>query len=210
MQIHESAEGKIILEACVGNVNVCIEEQCGTQAALKPQTENIIRQLTKLGNTPFECNDVSMPYGQLKSFIPSSLLTHMRRNVTQKLEQAIRKAAISHRESSMNEATLAKGQGSNNYPDRHAYLYNIANRQSAEFYKMQQTHATPAPEINMPNNALLMQCRYCLRHALGKCSRQTGTNDTYKTPLYLRMSDGRRFRLQFDCLRCQMNVIADK
>lgn len=210
MQIYESAEGKIKLEAYAGNVNVCIDEQCGTQVAIKPQTENIIRQLTKLGNTPFECNDVSMPYGQLKSFIPSSLLTHMRRNITQKLEQAIKKAVQDQRDDSKNDATQAKGQGNNNYPDRHTYLYNIANRQSAEFYKMQQKHTTPAPEISMPNNALLMQCRYCLRHALGECSRQTGTNDTYKTPLYLRMSDGRRFRLQFDCSRCQMNVIADK
>lgn len=100
--------------------------------------------------------------------------------------------------------------GSNTYPAAYPYLYNVANNKAAEFYKSQQTKAIPAPEINMPPHALLMQCRYCLRHAMGICTRQGGHPHSFKGPLYLRMTDGRRFKLQFDCARCQMNVIADK
>jgi hypothetical protein len=40
------------------------------QQAEKPQRENIIRQLTKLGGTPFECTDIDLPAG-FNYFIPA-------------------------------------------------------------------------------------------------------------------------------------------
>lgn len=46
---------------------------------------------------------------------------------------------------------------------------------------------------------LLMTCRYCIRHELGMCTKVNKT-------LFLRLADGRRFRLHFDCKRCQMMV----
>lgn len=210
IKIRELEIGKIILTANAGLINVSTEEQCEPQIALKPQTENIIRQLTKLGNTPFECTDISMPDGGLKSFIPSSVLTHMRRNITHLLEQKIRQATINLRKDALHKEVCAKEAGSNIYPGTHPYLYNIANHKSADFYKLQKTSTAPAPEINMPNHVLLMQCRYCIRHALGICTRQNNGHDTQRGPLYLRLADGRRFKLQFDCVKCQMNVIADK
>ena len=54
-----------------------------------------------------------------------------------------------------------------------------------------------------------MQCRYCLRHELGYCTKNGGRRPDWCEPLYLRLSDGRCFRLEFDCRLCQMNVIAD-
>ena len=56
----------------------------------------------------------------------------------------------------------------------------------------------------------LMQCRYCLRHELGYCVRRGGQRPTWREPLYLRLGDGRRFRLEFECTKCQMNVLADE
>ena len=53
---------------------------------------------------------------------------------------------------------------------------------------------------------LLMTCRYCIRYELGMCSRTSAVPE----PLFLRLADGRRFRLQFDCKQCQMKVYADK
>ncbi len=55
-------------------------------------------------------------------------------------------------------------------------------------------------------NFPLMQCRYCLRHEMGFCVKKGGKLPTWREPLYLRLGDGRRFRLEFDCRRCQMNV----
>lgn len=51
----------------------------------------------------------------------------------------------------------------------------------------------------------LMTCRYCIRHHLGACLREGGARQLPE-PLWLEMSDGRRFRLGFDCRQCQMTV----
>ncbi|MBR4758328.1 MAG: U32 family peptidase [Bacteroidaceae bacterium] len=57
---------------------------------------------------------------------------------------------------------------------------------------------------------LLMICRYCIRHELGMCrkSREQRAEGGEKSTLFLRLSDGQRFRLQFDCKRCQMRIYA--
>ena len=59
-----------------------------------------------------------------------------------------------------------------------------------------------------PDDRPLMQCRYCLRYELGYCVKQGGKRPQWKEPLFLRLGDGRRFRLDFDCKNCQMNVYA--
>lgn len=56
----------------------------------------------------------------------------------------------------------------------------------------------------------LMQCRYCLRHALGFCVKNGGKRPEWHEPLRLRLGDGKTFRLQFDCTHCQMNLLYDK
>ena len=55
---------------------------------------------------------------------------------------------------------------------------------------------------------LLMQCRHCIRYSLGRCKRLRDDVEDHKwqEPLYLLLGDGRRFRLEFDCRECQMNV----
>ena len=55
----------------------------------------------------------------------------------------------------------------------------------------------------------IMQCRHCLRYALGYCIKHGGKRPTWREPLSLRLGDGRLFRLEFDCKNCQMNVYAD-
>ena len=53
-----------------------------------------------------------------------------------------------------------------------------------------------------------MQCRHCLRYALGYCVKHGGRKPQWREPLFLRLGDGTRFRLEFDCQHCQMNVYA--
>lgn len=55
----------------------------------------------------------------------------------------------------------------------------------------------------------LMQCRHCLRYSLGYCVKHGGRKPEWKEPLVLRLGDGRRFRLEFDCRNCQMNLYAE-
>jgi len=55
---------------------------------------------------------------------------------------------------------------------------------------------------------LLMTCRYCIRHELGMCRKAVKGKDEglRMKDLFLRLADGRRFRLQFDCKQCRMKV----
>lgn len=71
------------------------------------------------------------------------------------------------------------------------------------------THPYHNPELSPPSQeeqgvVPLMTCRYCIRHALGQCLQE---HPTLHGPLALRLSDGRRFPLHFDCKRCEMQVL---
>ena len=57
--------------------------------------------------------------------------------------------------------------------------------------------------------SLVMQCRHCIRYSLGYCVKRGGRKPIWKEPLYLRLGDGRRFRLEFVCKECQMNVFSE-
>lgn len=56
--------------------------------------------------------------------------------------------------------------------------------------------------------SLIMQCRHCIRYSLGYCVKRGGEKPTWKEPLFLELGDGRRFRLEFNCAQCQMQVYA--
>ena len=52
----------------------------------------------------------------------------------------------------------------------------------------------------------LMTCRFCLRHAWGWCKKENP--NAPRDPLFLVLGDGRRFRLEFDCKKCEMKVLS--
>ena len=49
------------------------------QVAKTPQVDNIRKQLTKLGNTPYTCHDLQISTEAASLFVPSSLLSDLRR-----------------------------------------------------------------------------------------------------------------------------------
>ena len=165
------------------------------QTAEKPQRENIMRQLTKLGGTPYVCSDVELP-DDFNYFIPSSLLAELRRRVI---------GEVLHTP----HAALHTPHAALHTP--HAALHeephcNVANCEARAFYERQGIEAADALELREPQHALLMQCRHCLRYSLGYCVKRGGRRPQWKEPLCLELGDGRRFRLEFDCQHCQMNV----
>ncbi len=172
--------------------SVSVELPIVHQTAEKPQRENIIRQLTKLGNTPYECTTVDIP-DDFNYFIPSSQLAEMRRMLVTKLAQA-------HETNEAHEAKIPQE------PHKPHEFNNIANRLACDFYGIE--HPT-AYELHPTDNAKLMQCRHCLRYSLGFCIKKGGRRPVWHEPLFLRLADGRCFRLEFDCNHCQMNVYAD-
>ena len=176
-------------------VDLCIPHQ----TAEKPQRDNIIRQLTKLGNTPYECSDVDLP-ADFNYFIPSSQLAELRRQLVDKMAH---RSYESYRSYRSHESYKSYKSHSSHSP----HLLNIANREAARFYGVD---APSAYELRPTPDAVLMQCRYCIRYTLGYCptSNLSPLTSHIKYPLYLRLADGRRFRLEFDCAHCQMNVYA--
>ena len=195
-----SAERKIPLEMQLGitengfslsanGVTVSISHE--HQQAEKPQYDNIRRQLSKLGGTPYECSGVELPE-DFHYFIPSSLLSDLRRQLVERLS-AVSRAPIASIDSIA--STAPTGSADN----------NISNRLAADFYG---SESLTAYELH-PDERPLMQCRHCLRYELGYCTKQTvGKKLPFKAPLFLRLADGHRFRLEFDCKHCQMNVYA--
>jgi putative protease len=85
---------------------------------------------------------------------------------------------------------------------RPSYLLNISNHLAQQFYG---ADALSAYELH-GGDGPLMQCRHCLRYAFGYCVKHGGQKPRWHEPLSLRLSDGRLFRLEFDCKNCQMNV----
>ena len=170
--------------------------QCEHQQAEMPQRDNIIRQLSKLGGTPYECSGVEMP-SDFNAFIPSSMLAELRRQLV---------AALNGDSSRCVMLMTQENRPHDPCPTyAHPYLYNIANRLAADFYGTKNLTAFEIKGGDGP----LMQCRHCLQYAMGYCVKHGGKKPTYKYPLFLRLGDGRRFRLEFDCKHCQMNVYAE-
>lgn len=184
---------------------------CEHQQAEKPQRDNIVRQLCKLGGTVYECSGVDIPAG-FGYFIPSSVLGEMRRKLVEQLDS---RNNHSEKHSNMEapdvkQINTAGGTDAvtdlSHVTDYDAnFLYNIANHSAARFY------GVPAPTAYelKGGEGPLMQCRHCLRYAMGCCARHGGRQPQWREPLKLRLGDGRQFRLEFDCRNCQMNVYAD-
>ena len=176
-------------------LDVTIEITCEHQAAEKSPRENIIRQLSKLGGTPYECSGVELAE-DFNWFIPSSVLADMRRQWVERVT-----SNTSHTSSTSHTRETTPPSSSVPHYD-YPYLYNISNQQAQQFYGAKSLTAYELKPANGP----LMQCRHCLRYALGYCVKNGGRKPQWKEPLSLRLGDGRMFRLEFDCKHCQMNV----
>ena len=199
-----SAERKIpltmYLEATASGFRLSANGQsatidCEHQQAEKPQHDNIVRQLSKLGGTPYECSGVELPEG-FNYFIPSSRLSDLRRSLVTSLGLVANEPGA--------RCPRATSSLPSSYGPRYdaPYLYNIANRLACQFYGVAQPSAYELQGGEGP----IMQCRHCLRYALGYCVKHGGRRPEWREPLSLRLADGRCFRLEFDCKRCQMNV----
>ena len=165
--------------------------------AQKPPHENIIRQLSKLGDTIYSCSEVDLP-DDFNYFIPNSILSEMRRSLVEKLVSHGDGSFVTFRDITKEPSPC----DTPSYP--YTYLYNISNRLSQQFYGAKDLSAYELKGGNGP----IMQCRHCIRYALGYCVKHGGQRPTWKEPLSLVLGDGRRFRLEFDCKNCQMNVYA--
>ena len=193
------------------------------QKAMKPQRDNILRQLGKLGDTPYLADVIELEGQADAYFIPLSALGTLRREVVQAIELEHSnevETPSEHPSGSPTAPSVRKPSGTLEWqPEYHkfTYLYNIANTLSKSFYQREGlSNVADAYEVSQGadegakrrDSVLVMQCRHCLRYSLGHCVRRGGKQPTWKEPLYLRLGDDRRFRLEFKCDECQMNIYA--
>ena len=171
------------------------------EPARTPQEENLKTQLAKFGNAPFEAVRIDIDFAG-NWFLPASVLADFRRQAVEKLISARR---INYRR----ELFVLK-------PTAHAfpqstltYLGNVMNAQAVSFYAGHGVASiAPAFERAPAEKAVLMFCKHCLRYSMGWCPVHQRERSPYREPYYLVSTDGKRFRLEFDCKNCQMKVNA--
>lgn len=172
------------------------------EQARSPQEENLRTQLGKLGNTPFEAVRIELSLSG-NWFIPSSEIADLRRRGIEKLLEARR---INYRQ----ERTVLPVTTHTFPAEELTYLGNVMNGKAQAFYHDHGVkRIAPALEQEAPENAVLMFCKHCLRYSMGWCPVHHKACSPYREPYYLTSSDGRRFRLHFDCKACLMKLTAE-
>lgn len=171
------------------------------EKARTPQTENLRAQLSKLGNTPFELTSLQVEWTD-NWFVPSSVLAEWRRRAVELLLRARR---INYHRPSVG----VRCEGISFPYSSLTYMGNVMNREAESFYRTHGVSAiAPAFEAHRPEGEqVVMTCRHCLRYSMGWCPVHHRKASPYREPYYLVSSDGRRFRLEFDCKHCQMKVV---
>lgn len=167
--------------------------------------DQLQRQLTKLGDTPFRVaaftNSCAQPW-----FVQASVLNQLRR---QAVEMLVETRIETHLLERGHCPTLAQRQTDTTpyFETALDYRANVINRLSEHFYRrhgVQQIERGLEQTGNYDGKAL-MTTKYCLRYELGQCLRRNP--DAEAGPLYLQ-NNGRWFRLEFDCSNCRMLLFA--
>lgn len=217
INIKASAEGlHIEAKTCDEKLHINLQKDISLEKAQKSQIDNIKRQISKFGNTIFTVEDVIVEPTDFPWFIPNSILAEIRRQATDELMGRLSEMSENQKDTkTKDQAQQLPDNGKGSFHSissyQQPYMYNIANRLAHSFYEQEgMSDITPAFEIKKPSSPLVMQCRYCLRHELGQCKKSHKQSGLLKEPLHLRLADGRIFRLEFDCKKCQMNIYADE
>ena len=178
-----------------------VDIECEKAFARTPQRANLITQLCKWGNTPFEVNEAKVAFDE-DYFIPSSVVADMRRRACEQLLSRHKKDYVREVRKPLSQRVV--------YPEMSLdYTANVANSLAVDFYNScGVTSVATAYEIKAPDGATVMFCKHCIKYSLGWCSK-SGVKHSFKEPFFLVSGDGRRFKLSFDCKNCLMKVVSE-
>lgn len=165
-------------------------------------------ELSKLGDTIFEAEEVAFQFEAEPPFVPVSIAGQLRRELSalytttwQKTRQQTLCLAT-ERMPALDRSTLP--QRPHFIPD---YRANVANKLARRHYDIQgYKQMAPAYELSPTDEAYLMTTKHCIKHELGYCTREGRAQMPFVEPLYLEQGTN-RIRLEFDCHRCQMYLI---
>jgi putative protease len=200
MRIYETADG-IALEGidedgnCTAVTKVC-EKKCAKKK--EEAYKNISAQLTRLGNTIFECRDIKIELGGIY-FFPVSALNQLRRN----LAEAILQERLSKRP--VCKVSIRKNDVP--YPEKCLdYTGNVFNEKARKFYERHGIERTaPAAESGIDlTGKRVMRTKYCIRHQLGLCPGPK--RNAAAEALVLINEEENQFELRFRCADCGMDI----
>lgn len=209
----------MILSAAQDYVELMIKDNDGyvviermsynSDKAQKSQEENMKRQLSKLGNTPYVADEIIITSSTETRFIPSSILVELRRRTLDKFSNQF---MLSQNRGSLSHILHEDTDTNINAEDINAA--NVANKFARRLYDEIGPKDAPDAFETIRHDAdsctQIMTCRYCIRYEMGYCTKQKGKKAPWKEPLYLVLNDDRKFRLKFDCINCQMKIYAEK
>jgi putative protease len=205
-----AAERKITVKMTIDGLTVNAVDEDGNSASVKIDAEPVVaekkpaakqafyNQLTRLGNTFFQCSDFKFESGDVY-FVPVSKLNEARRQLIEQLT----KTRAENRP--ICTAKILK----NNFPylQKHLiYSDNVLNKKAQDFYRRHGVETIePAAESGLDlTGRIVMTTKYCLKKELGLC-RGKNTGEPAE-PMILTDEDGREYEISFLCGQCGMEI----
>ncbi len=191
---------------CCNRDEISVESEGSFQVAERSQKENILKQLGKMGGTPFSVRNIKVEGEQW--FVPSSKLAELRRCGVQKLIEKRLKMQSEVRNSfhtpdykSHAEKLDARGILPTDF------LANLMNQKAHEIYaEMNLQNVSDAFELQQTKDGMVMQTKHCLKYAFGQCPRYNNPkpekmlDQNYKIGQEMQLKIGnRKFILKFGC-----------
>jgi putative protease len=200
MVMRESADGLILNGMDEDGNEATVKISGDKQPALKKEQarQTIITQLSKLGNTIFECSQVRVETQDVY-FLPMSRLNAAKRELAEKMLEA--------REANRPRAAGHILKNDVPYPQQTLdFRGNVLNKQAEAFYHRHGVETIePAAESGRDmSGQVVMTTKYCLRQELGLCGGQG--SKTPAEPLVLADEDDREYEINFRCGKCGMEI----
>ncbi|MDF2457105.1 MAG: protease, family [Cytophagaceae bacterium] len=163
--------------------------------------EDIKKNLSKTGNTPFIADETSVDLSQAW-FLPISKINELRREVLEQLME-VRVKAYVRKEHKIEKTTHP-------YPvQKLDFMYNVSNQLARKFYHRHGvTEIEKAFELQWdPGKARVMTTKYCVKYELGKCPKyqRDSMGEKVVEPLVLKHGEN-EYKLKFNCKPCEMEI----
>ena len=163
--------------------------------------DEIKKNLTKTGNTPFTVEQVNVEFSNTW-FLPTSKVNEIRREVSENLIDI--RVNEYHREEFQIQKT------DHPYPvSTLDFTYNVSNKLARAFYKRHGvTEIEKAFELQWdPGKSRVMTTKYCVKYELGKCARFQRDTMGEKVVEPLTLTHGENeYKLKFNCKPCEMEI----
>lgn len=165
---------------------------------------NFKKQFSKMGDSIFCLNDIFIELEDYP-FIPAKQLNNIRRDILNKLEE--------QRLINYPKQDATKGISNPKYFSTElSYMGNVVNSKSREFYTkcgVEKIEKGLELQKNL-SEKLLMVTRHCLRHDFKMCLLDKKCKEESKLDLFIVDINSKKYKLKFDCKRCEMKIFSSK